>query len=132
VFGRKKTIQKQYIIISQDDRGVRQRNLTRQRLFTFSAIAVVILAAVFFFSADTLTNVLYKSKLAKVKQNYSMLSTTLEDLQSEVTAMTDNMESIEEKERVSGITVWQRWISDHRRCRDFSGFDCDTDAGSMA
>jgi murein DD-endopeptidase MepM/ murein hydrolase activator NlpD len=99
VFGRKKTIQKQYIIISQDDRGVRQRNLTRQRLFTFSAMAVVILAAVFFFSADTLTNVLYKSKLAKVKQNYSMLSTTLEDLQSEVTAMTDNMESIEEKDK---------------------------------
>ena len=66
MFSRKKTIQKQYIIISQDDRGVRQRNLTRQRLFTLSAMAVVVLAAVFFFSADSLTNILYKSKLANI------------------------------------------------------------------
>jgi hypothetical protein len=41
MFGRKKTIQKHYIIISQDDHGVRQSNLSRRRLFTFSAMAVV-------------------------------------------------------------------------------------------
>lgn len=99
MFSRKKTIQKQYIIISQDDRGVRQRNLTRQRLFTLSAMAVVVLAAVFFFSADSLTNILYKSKLAKIKQNFSMLSITLEELQDDVSAMTDNMDSIEEKDK---------------------------------
>ena len=98
MFGRKKTIQKQYIIISQDDHGVHQRNVSRRRLFTFSAMAVVVLAAVFFVSADSLTDYLYKSKIAKIKQNYSMLSLTLEKLQTEVAVMADNMESIEDKD----------------------------------
>ncbi|MBT88179.1 MAG: M23 family metallopeptidase [Candidatus Marinimicrobia bacterium] len=99
MFGRKKTIQKHYIIISQDDHGVRQSNLSRRRLFTFSAMAVVGLAAIFFVSADSLTDILYKSKIAKVKQNYSMLSLTLENLQDELTAMIDNVKSIEEKDK---------------------------------
>lgn len=99
MFRRRKNIQKQYIIISQDEHGVRQHNLSRRRLFTFASMAVIVSAAVFFFSADTMTNVLYKSKLAKVKQNYSMLSTTLDELQNEVSAMTDKMESIEEKDK---------------------------------
>jgi len=99
MFGRKKTIQKHYIIISQDDRGVRQRNVSRRRLFTFSAMAVVGLAAIFFMSADSLTDILYKSKIAKIKQNYSMLSLTLENLQDELSSMTDNVNSIEEKDK---------------------------------
>lgn len=99
MFGRKKTIQKHYIIISQDDRGVRQRNVSRRRLFIFSAMAVVILAAIFFVSADSLTHVLYKSKISKIKQNYSMLSVTLENLHDELSAMTDNVNSIEEKDK---------------------------------
>ncbi len=99
MFGRNKNIQKQYIIISQDDRGVRQHNLSRRRLFTFASMAIIVLAAVFFFSADSLTNILYKSKLTKIKQNYSMLSTTLEELQGEVAVMSGNMESIEEKDK---------------------------------
>ncbi len=99
MFGRKKTIQKHYIIISQDDRSVRQRNVSRRRLFIFTAMAVVGLAAIFFMSADSLTDILYKSKIAKIKQNYSMLSLTLENLQDELSSMTDNVNSIEEKDK---------------------------------
>ena len=99
MFGRRKNIQKQYIIISQDDHGVRQHNLSRRRLFTFASMAVIILAAIFFFSADSLTNIFYKSNLAKIKQNYAMLSTTLEELQDDVAAMYGNMKSIEEKDK---------------------------------
>ncbi|MBD73233.1 MAG: hypothetical protein CMG42_03385 [Candidatus Marinimicrobia bacterium] len=99
MFGRRKNIQKQYIIISQDDHGVRQHNLSRRRLFTFASMAVIILAAIFFFSADSLTNIFYKSNLAKIKQNYAMLSTTLEELQDDVAAMSSNMKSIEEKDK---------------------------------
>ena len=99
MFGRRKNIQKQYIIISQDDHGVRQHNLSRRRLFTFASMAVIILAAIFFFSADSLTNIFYKSNLAKIKQNYAMLSTTLEELQDDVAAMSGNMKSIEEKDK---------------------------------
>ncbi|HIC37935.1 MAG TPA: M23 family metallopeptidase [Candidatus Marinimicrobia bacterium] len=99
MFGRKKNIQKQYIIISQDDHGVRQHNLSRRRLFTFASMAVIILAAIFFFSADSLTNIFYKSNLAKIKQNYAMLSTTLEELHDDVAAMSVNMKSIEEKDK---------------------------------
>ena len=99
MFGRRKNIQKQYIIISQDDYGVRQHNLSRRRLFTFASMAVIILAAIFFFSADSLTNIFYKSNLAKIKQNYAMLSTTLEELQDDVAAMSGNMKSIEEKDK---------------------------------
>tara|TARA_B100001971_G_scaffold111261_1_gene102276 strand:- start:2390 stop:3205 length:816 start_codon:yes stop_codon:yes gene_type:complete len=62
-------------------------------------MAVVGLAAIFFVSADSLTDILYKSKIAKVKQNYSMLSLTLENLQDELTAMIDNVKSIEEKDK---------------------------------
>ena len=99
MFGRRKNIQKQYIIISQDDHGVRQHYLSRRRLFTFASMAVIILAAIFFFSADSLTNIFYKSNLAKIKQNYAMLSTTLEELQDDVAAMSGNMKSIEEKDK---------------------------------
>ena len=99
MFGRRKNIQKQYIIISQDDHGVRQHNLSRRRLFTFASMAVIIPAAIFFFSADSLTNIFYKSNLAKIKQNYAMLSTTLEELQDDVAAMSGNMKSIEEKDK---------------------------------
>ena len=99
MFGRRKNIQKQYIIISQDDHGVRQHNLSRRRLFTFASMAVIILAAIFFFSADSLTNIFYKSNLAKIKQNYAMLSITLEELQDDVAAMSGNMKSIEEKDK---------------------------------
>lgn len=99
MFGRRKNIQKQYIIISQDDHGVRQHNLSRRRLFTFASMAVIILAAIFFFSADSLTNIFYKSNLAKIKQNYAMLSTTLEELQDDVAAMSGDMKSIEEKDK---------------------------------
>ena len=99
MFGRRKNIHKQYIIISQDDHGVRQHNLSRRRLFTFASMAVIILAAIFFFSADSLTNIFYKSNLAKIKQNYAMLSTTLEELQDDVAAMSGNMKSIEEKDK---------------------------------
>ena len=99
MFGRRKNIQKQYIIISQDDYGVRQHNLSRRRLFTFASMAVIILAAIFFFSADSLTKIFYKSNLAKIKQNYAMLSTTLEELQDDVAAMSGNMKSIEEKDK---------------------------------
>ena len=99
MFGRRKNIQKQYIIISQDDHGVRQHNLSRRRLFTFASMAVIILAAIFFFSADSLTNIFYKSNLAKIKQNYAMLSTTLEELQDDVAVMSGNMKSIEEKDK---------------------------------
>jgi murein DD-endopeptidase MepM/ murein hydrolase activator NlpD len=62
-------------------------------------MAVIIIAAIFFFSADSLTNIFYKSNLAKIKQNYAMLSTTLEELQDDVAAMSGNMKSIEEKDK---------------------------------
>ena len=98
MFGKKKDHHKQYIIISQDDRGVRQRNLTRRRLYTFAAIAVVALASVFFASADALTRYLYNQKINKIKQHYSVLSSNLTDLQIRMNEMSTEMNTIEEKD----------------------------------
>lgn len=99
MFGKRKTQQKQYIIIAQDDRGVQQRNLSRRRLFTFAACAVIALAVVFFASAEALTQYLYNNKIDKIKKNYSLLSTNLSDLQGQIHEMSSTMESIEEKDK---------------------------------
>lgn len=98
MFSRRKRSQKHYIIISTDDRGVRQLNVTRRRVFTLMSLAIVVLAAVFFFSADALTDILYKSKIEKIKHHYSTLSTTLVDLQIQLSEISTTMETIEEKD----------------------------------
>jgi len=98
MFSRRKQNRKNYIIISTDDRDVRQLNVTRRRVFTLASLAVVVLAGVFFFSADAVTNILYKSKIEKIKQHYSTLSTTLVDLQTQMSDISTNMETIEDKE----------------------------------
>ncbi len=99
MFGRKKRNHKHYIIISTDDRGIRQRNVTRRRIFTLMSLAIVVLAAVFFFSADVLTNILYISKIEKIKQHYSTLSTTLVDLQNQMSEISSTIETIEDKDK---------------------------------
>ncbi len=99
MFGSKKKSQKHYIIISADDRGMRQRNVTRHRIFTLLSLAIVIVTGIFFFSAEALTDILYKSKIETIKQHYFTLSTTLVDLQSKMSDMSTTMESIEEKDK---------------------------------
>lgn len=99
MFGRKKRNQKQYIIISTDDRGVHHHNVTRRRIFALMSLSIIFLAAVFFFSADALTDILYKLKIEKIKQNYSSLSSTLVDLQNQMVEISTTIETIEDKDK---------------------------------
>jgi murein DD-endopeptidase MepM/ murein hydrolase activator NlpD len=99
MFGRKKRNQKQYIIISTDDRGVHHHNVTRRRIFALMSLSIIFLAAVFFFSADALTDILYKLKIEKIKQNYSSLSSTLVDLQNQMVEISSTIETIEDKDK---------------------------------
>jgi len=63
------------------------------------SIAIVTLAAFFFFSADTLTNILYQSKINKIKQHYSILSKSLVELQTKMNNISSKMETIENKDK---------------------------------
>ncbi|MFQ6677259.1 MAG: M23 family metallopeptidase [Fidelibacterota bacterium] len=99
MFGSKRKSQKHYIIISADDKGMHQRNVTRRRVFTLLALAVVLLSGIFFISTDALTDILYKSKIEKIKLHYFTLSTTLVDLQNKMENISSTMETIEEKDK---------------------------------
>ncbi len=100
MFRRRKTNQKQYILIAADNNGVRQRAFSPRQLFTFAVLLIIALGTAFFFSAGKLTNLLYQAKLEQIKAHYSILSTTLADVQTRVSDMSVSMAEIEEKDAV--------------------------------
>jgi len=88
-----------YVLISQREAGAQQWNFTRGKIITFTSLAVVFMAAALFLSADALTQILYKSKLRDLKNNYNHLTTTLVELQTRLETVSGQVGEIEEKDQ---------------------------------
>lgn len=99
MIGQNKKQHKQYIIITQGESGIRQRNLSQQRIFTFAILAVVTLSILFFATADVITQFIYNHKIKKIKNHYTYLSENLIDIQQKLDVLSSHMEKIEEKDK---------------------------------
>lgn len=101
MFRRKKNTNKyhNYIIVSERDTGAKHMHFSRRRLLAVTGIAVVVLSAVLFFSADTITGLLYKSKMKNLQANYDHLTETLVTLQTQLEDVSTQMGHIENKDQ---------------------------------
>ena len=101
MFGHKKNTNKyhNYIVISERDTGLKQLQFSRQRLFLLSGLAVIVLSTVLFFSADAITNLLYKNKMKTIQANYEYLTETLVSLHTQLEDVSSQVEIIEEKDQ---------------------------------
>lgn len=90
---------KSYIIQTEKPNTVRQWHFSSKTLWGIMGIAVVLVCAVLFFSAEVLTQILYQEKLQSIKEEYSSISHTLHELQGRLGEMNSDMENIEEKDK---------------------------------
>ena len=88
-----------FIFQAESDRRVKQWHFSLERLLVRIGVLAIIASAGFYFSADWLTNVLYKTKLTEIQHNYSNLSSTVINLQSRVENLNSQMSLIEEKDK---------------------------------
>jgi murein DD-endopeptidase MepM/ murein hydrolase activator NlpD len=88
-----------FIFQAESDRRVKQWHFSLERLLVRIGVLTIIASAGFYFSADWLTNVLYKTKLTEMQHNYSNLSSTVINLQSRVENLNSQMSLIEEKDK---------------------------------
>jgi len=88
-----------FIFQSESDRRVKQWHFSLERLLVRIGVLTIIASAGFYFSADWLTNVLYKTKLTEMQHNYSNLSSTVINLKSRVENLNSQMSLIEEKDK---------------------------------
>jgi len=88
-----------FIFQAESDRRVKQWHFSLERLLVRLGVLVVVFAAAFYFAADWLTDLLYKSKLAEMQKNYSELSSTIINLQDRVSTLDSQVSLIEEKDK---------------------------------
>ena len=88
-----------FIFQAESERRVKQWHFSLERLLVRIGVLTIIASAGFYFSADWLTNVLYKTKLIEMQHNYSNLSSTVINLQSRVENLNSQMSLIEEKDK---------------------------------
>ncbi len=88
-----------YIFQSETDQSVRQYHFTLARVFGVVAVSTILLGAFLFFSADFLTDVIYKTRLTDIEHKYRSLSNTLTDLQSRISVLNSQMGDIEERDK---------------------------------
>ena len=98
MFRRKKNTNQyhNYIIVSERDTGAKHVHFSSRRLLAMIGVAVVVLSGVLFFSADTITSLLYKSKMKDLQANYAHLTETLVILQTQLDDVSTQMGDIEE------------------------------------
>jgi len=88
-----------FIFQAESDRRVRQWHFSLERLLVRLGVLAVVFAAAFYFAADWLTDLLYKSKLAEMQKNYSELSSTIINLKDRVSTLDSQVSLIEEKDK---------------------------------
>jgi len=87
-----------YIIVSEKESGASHLHLSHKKLIIMSTLAIVFISITLFLSADTITGILYKAKIKKLKSNYEFLTKTLVDLQSQLENVSSQVENIEKKD----------------------------------
>ena len=88
-----------FVMMSDSDGDVRQWSLTRNAVATISVLVIVLCSSFLFFSADFLTDVLYKSRLEDYRIKNQSLTTSVTKLENRLDKMSDEILDIEEKDK---------------------------------
>ena len=88
-----------FVMMSDSDGDVRQWSLTRNAVATISVLVIVLCSSLLFFSADFLTDVLYKSRLEDYRIKNQSLTTSVTKLENRLDKMSDEILDIEEKDK---------------------------------
>ena len=88
-----------FVVMSDSDGDVHQWSLTRNSFATISVLVIVLCSALLFFSADFLTDVLYKSRLEEYRIKNQSLTTSVSKLENRLDKITDDILDIEEKDK---------------------------------
>lgn len=88
-----------YTLTSERESGVQQWHFQRKKLLSVAGIAVVFISLILFLSADALSTILYKAKIQDINKNYSHLTKTLTQLQTQLQDVTGQISEIEEKDK---------------------------------
>jgi len=88
-----------FIFQAETDRRVRQWHFSFQNFLIFALVSLLVLGTSLFFGAEYLTRFLYQQKLQKIRNNFTSLSKTLNDINGKLIYLDQKMDTIEEKER---------------------------------
>jgi len=88
-----------YIIHRETEKGVKQVHFSRVQFIAILSTTIVLLGAVLFFSADSLSKLLYQKRLAEFKQNYHSVSQNLDALKTRLDFLDSQIIALEEKDQ---------------------------------
>ncbi|MBT3589697.1 MAG: peptidoglycan DD-metalloendopeptidase family protein [Candidatus Marinimicrobia bacterium] len=88
-----------YIIHRETEKGVSQVHFSRVQFIAILSTVIVLLGAVLFFSADSLSKLLYQKRLAEFKQNYHSVSQNLDALKTRLDFLDSQILALEEKDQ---------------------------------
>ena len=87
-----------YILIAQNDYGVRQWQISNRNAFSVLGLTIVLAAATLFFSADLLTKFVYNNKIHEMQNHYQGLTTTISDLRTQLRVLDQHINDIEARD----------------------------------
>ena len=88
-----------YIIVSEKDSGVSNIQFSKRKAMGFACLSALLVSVTLFFSANVLTDFLYKNKVRNLKASYDHLSETLVGLQSQLENISGEVRVIEKKDQ---------------------------------
>ena len=101
--------QKLLILQTEGKNRVRQWHFSFRSIIAFICIVLCFLGSILFFTADSITEIFYNLKLNKIRSEYSNLSTTLNELNSELTLLNTKIEVLEKQDeelrKFSGLPI---------------------------
>ena len=89
---------KSYIIQTENPKKVRQWHFSARTLWGVIGVTIIFVTALLFFSAEVLTQILYQEKIKNIKDEYSHLTYTLQELQNRIGEMDSEIQVIEDKD----------------------------------
>lgn len=87
-----------YILHRETEKGVKQVHFSRIQFMALLSTFIVLLGAVLFFSADSLSKILYQKRLAEFKSNYNVVSKNLDAMKARLDILDQQILAIEEKD----------------------------------
>ena len=88
-----------YTFQTDDEQRVQQWHFDTKKLIYLGAVTLVIICALAYFISDIFVGVVYKSQLAGVHREYIDLTNTIQDMESQVDELTNQIGKIEEKDK---------------------------------
>ena len=88
-----------FVFQAETDRKVHQWHFSFQNFLIFALVSLLVLGTSLFFGAENLTRFLYQQKLQEIRNNFTSLSKTLNDINGRLIYLDQKMDTIEEKER---------------------------------